>query len=860
MSQMTAQELAKQIGTGIEQLLEQFKQAGLEITTPEGSVSEEDKERLLSYLRHSSGHVESSLSANKLTLKKKTLSQLKIANKHSVGRIVEVEVRKKRSFVKPTSEESESKAKATQDTSPETPSGSGASSLREGIFDRQKLSSIEEEIRKQDGTTEKGEETPQEDRAEPIAPGALEKAPESRVVGEEEKASKTKAKKKPKARVRRKEVGSDVPLDPQVYLLGEPEEEGVQEVEEGGEAKKIGHRELRLKPRRSDKRVKKTSGESAPDLITTFTKHKFEKPTVLAVKEVAIQEGITAGELAQKMSLKAGEVIAALMNSGMRVTINQPLDQATASIIVEELGHTPVLTAVLDEKALFASLKKEGGQVLPRPPVVTVMGHVDHGKTSLLDRIRETQVASGESGGITQHIGAYRVHTPSLDITFLDTPGHAAFTAMRARGSQCTDIVVLVVAADDGVMPQTVEAILHAKAANVPVIVAINKIDKPDIDLERIKTQLAENGLVPEEWGGDALFVHVSAKTGQGIQDLLNAILLQSELLALKAPIEGLAQGVVIEASLDRGRGPIATVLVRSGTLRKGDILLVGSQIGRVRLLLDENGQPCDVATPSIPVRVVGCPSVPRAGDQVVAVEDERKAKEISEYQRRKHRENLHLVRSLEKTDAFVHLEKSGLKRISIVLKADVQGSVEALSEALEKLSNEEVNVSVIYKSVGGITDSDVHLAKASSAGIIGFNVRAEQTAKRLAGEEGVSLSYYSIIYDALDDIKKAVHQMVAPVFKEVILGVLLVKEIFRASKLGTVAGCLVQEGTVRRDKLIRVLRNQVVIHEGTLSSLRRHKEDVSNVAAGTECGIGIKNYSDIQAGDRIEVYEKVEG
>ena len=582
----------------------------------------------------------------------------------------------------------------------------------------------------------------------------------------------------------------------------------------------------------------------------------FQKPTAPVVHIVHLPETLTVSELAQKMSLKAAEVIKVFMKMGTMVTINQVVDQDTASIIVEEMGHSPKL---LKDNELEESLQVEQtGDAIHRAPVVTIMGHVDHGKTSLLDYIRRTKVASGEAGGITQHIGAYHVDTPKGTVCFLDTPGHSAFTAMRARGAKVTDIVILVVAADDGVMPQTLEAIQHSKAAKVPIIVAVNKIDKPDADPERVQQELAAKEVVPEDWGGDTMFVNVSAKSGEGIDDLLDAILLQAEVLELTAISEGNAKGIIIESRLDTGRGPVASLLIQSGSLKKGDIILAGKEFGRVRAMLDENGKQIDKAGPSIPVEILGLSSTPNAGDEAVVVPDERKAREIALFRQGKYREiKLARQQAAKLENMFSQMKAGDVSKLNIVLKADVNGSVEALQDSLMKLSNDEVQVKIVANGVGGINESDVNLAVASNAIIIGFNVRADPSAKRLIKEESVDLHYYSVIYEAIDEVKHALSGMLAPEIVETIVGLAEVRDVFRSPKLGAIAGCLVIEGTVTRNKPIRVLRDNVVIYEGELESLRRFKDDVTEVKSGIECGIGVKNYNDVKAGDQIEIYEK---
>ena len=579
------------------------------------------------------------------------------------------------------------------------------------------------------------------------------------------------------------------------------------------------------------------------------------------MREVLIPETITVGELAHKMSVKAAEVIKALMKLGQMVTINQVIDQDTAMIVVDEMGHISKKAKTVDPES-FLEEESEQADVPqePRAPVVTVMGHVDHGKTSLLDYIRRTRVASGEAGGITQHIGAYHVNTPGGMVTFLDTPGHEAFTAMRARGAKVTDLVILVVAADDGVMPQTVEAIHHAKAGETPIVVAVNKIDKPEANPERIKQELAQREVVPEDWGGDTMFVEVSAKTGKGIDQLLEAVLLQAEVLDLKAPKDAPARGVVIESRLDRGRGPVATMLVQAGTLKRGDIVLAGAVFGRVRAMLDENGQQIQEAGPSIPVEIQGLSDVPTAGEEVIVLGDERKAREIALFRQGKFREVKLAKQQAAKLDnMFDQMQSGEAKTLALIIKADVQGSSEALAHALERLSTDEVKVNIVHSAVGGITESDVNLALASNAVLIGFNTRADAMARKLINAHGIDVHYYNVIYDAVDEVKAALGGLLAPEKKETVLGLVEVRQVFRISKVGTVAGCFVQEGVVRRGASVRVLRDNVVIHDGELDSLKRFKEDVREVKSGFECGLSIKNFTDIKEGDQLEVYEVVE-
>ncbi len=619
-----------------------------------------------------------------------------------------------------------------------------------------------------------------------------------------------------------------------------------------------GRKELHVATDKSGKRKKKSPPQRRP-IAHSGAKHGFERPTQPVIREVLIPESVTVAELAQRMSVKAAEVIKAMMKLGTMVTINQMIDQETAAIVVEEMGHRAKLTR---EDAMETEARAQGGaeaDSLPRAPIVTIMGHVDHGKTSLLDYIRKTSVVAGEAGGITQHIGAYRVETPNGYITFLDTPGHEAFTSMRARGAKVTDIVILVVAADDGVMPQTEEAVKHARAAGVPMIVAVNKIDKSGADPERIKQELSSRGVLAEDWGGDTQFVPVSAKTGDGIDRLLEAISLQAEVLELRAIPHGPARGVVIESRLDRGRGPVATVLVQRGELRRGDVLLTGTEFGRVRAMVDAFGQTVERAGPSEPVEVLGLSSPPNAGDEAMVVDDERKAREIAIFRQDKGRESKLARQQASKLEnVFAQMKDGGgPATLKILIKADVQGSAEALTESLTALSNVEVRVDVIANGVGGINESDVNLAMASRAFIVGFNVRADNAARRIVDEEGLDLRYYSIIYDVIDEVRAAVTGMLAPEIRETIVGVAEVRDVFRSSKLGAIAGCLVNSGSVKRNNPIRVLRNNVVIYEGELESLRRFKDDVNEVRAGTECGIGVKNYNDVKPGDNIEVYER---
>ncbi|AJC48296.1 translation initiation factor IF-2 [Allofrancisella guangzhouensis] len=590
-------------------------------------------------------------------------------------------------------------------------------------------------------------------------------------------------------------------------------------------------------------------------------KQEFTKPVESTVKTVEIYEGITVSDLAQKMSVKGAEIVKILFNMGVIATINQSLDQDTAILIVEEMGHKYTLHNENALEEAITLVDRSGNKKLSRAPVVTIMGHVDHGKTSLLDYIRKSRVASGEAGGITQHIGAYSVKTKKGSITFLDTPGHEAFTSMRARGAKSTDIVILVVAADDGVMPQTEEAIQHAKAAGVPILVAVNKIDKPEADTEKVISELAQRNVIPESWGGDVMFVNVSAKTGEGIADLLDAVLLQSEVLELEAFADGYAEGVVVESRLEKGRGPVATILIQNGNLKQGDVVLCGTEFGRVRAMHDDLGKNIKSAGPSMPVEILGLSGVPAAGDQVIAVESEKKAKEVASQRAQKQKDaKIAQEQVLKLSNMFNHIGKDGEQQtLKIILKGDVQGSVEAIRDSLLKLSTNEVKVDIIASGIGGITSSDITLAVASTAVVIGFNVRADSAAKKIAETDGVELRYYNIIYDLIDDVKKAMSGLLSPEMKEQIVGIAEVREVYRSSKFGSIAGCMVVEGVVKRANPIRVLRDNVVIYEGSLESLKRFKDDAAEVKKGLECGIGVKNYNDVRAGDQIEVFEIIE-
>ena len=845
MSQVTVEQFANAVGIPVDRLLIQLGAAGLSVKRADEAISDKEKLVLLKHLRESHGEVMSAvvLEPKKVTLKRKTVSELKQTGAPGKAKTVNVEVRGQRTYIK------RSVVAAEEMVRQEVQLADIQERDRQSVEEREAL----ETLKRQKELEEKQKQDTLDKQAQEVR---LQAEQEAKLKAAQQEALKTEqAAAKPKASADAA-VKAKAPITPE---RGDAAKKGGKHRE--GKETKYGRQELHVAAEKLGHRKKKFGGRSSTAGGGVAAKHAFERPTVPIVREVAIPETITVAELAQKMSIKAAEVIKLMMKMGSMVTINQVIDQATAAIVVEELGHTPKLLSesALEEELVQAEIAGIGEKVT-RAPVVTIMGHVDHGKTSLLDYIRRAKVAAGEAGGITQHIGAYHVETEKGMISFLDTPGHEAFTAMRARGAKVTDIVVLVVAADDGAMPQTIEAIQHARAAGVPLVVAVNKIDKPDSDPERVKQELVQHGVVAEQWGGDAIFVNVSAKTGAGVDALLDSILVQAEVMELTAVRDGPASGVVIESSLDKGRGPVATILVKSGTLRKGDILLTGHEYGRVRAMLDETGKNIEEAGPSIPVVVLGLSGTPNAGDIAIVVTEERKAREIALFRQGKFRDvKLARQQVTKLEDVFTQMEKGKVNTLNLVIKADVQGSAEALRDSLSRLSNDEVLVRVLGSGVGGINESDVNLAIASQAVLIGFNVRADAGARRLASESGVKLHYYSIIYDVIDEIKRSISGMLAPEIKEQIIGLAEVRDVFKSPKLGAIAGCLVVEGAVRRNNPIRVLRNNVVIFQGQLESLRRFKDDVNEVRAGTECGIGVKDYNDVQPGDQIEVFERVE-
>ncbi|MGQ9425749.1 translation initiation factor IF-2 [Gilvimarinus sp. F26214L] len=870
MAEVTVSELAKSVGASVERLLNQMKEAGLQHSSADQVVSDAEKQTLLTFLKDSHGARDAA--PKKITLRRKTTTTLKTGS-GSARKTVNVEVRKKRTYVKRDAEEAEAAPvpepeappapepeptpvpEPTPTPAPE-PTPAPAAATPEHRVD-------EIEMKRQAAMKRRAEEAERERLAE------------------EERARRAEEEK---ARAAAEAAKAETPAAKEAARQKAEEEERIKHgkrkekhrEEEEAEPRKKGKRAAAAGPKKAkrldllidDALTEDDAGDAtAADLIPTtprkpkqplklVNKHKFKKPTEKIIHEVEIPANIVVSELAQRMNVKAGVVVKQLMKLGVMANMNQAIDQESAQLVVEELGHkAKLVTGNEVEERLEETIAVEGEQ-LPRAPVVTVMGHVDHGKTSLLDYIRNTKVASGEAGGITQHIGAYRVKTGHGEVTFLDTPGHAAFTSMRARGAQSTDVVILVVAADDGVMPQTEEAVQHAKAAGVPMVVAVNKIDKEAADPDRVKNELSAKDVIPEEWGGDTQFVHVSALTGEGIDALLDAVSLQAEMQELKAVVDAPARGVVIESRMEVGRGVVATMLVQQGTLRTGDIILAGQSFGRVRAMTNELAERVKEAGPSTPVEIIGLDSAPAAGDSFVVAPDEKKAREVAEHRAEKERqERLQRSQALKLENMFSSMAEGEKKVLPVVLKADVRGSLEAIQSALMDIGNEEVQVNIVSSGVGGITENDVNLALTAGAIVIGFNVRAESSARKLAENESVEVRYYSIIYQLLDEVKSALAGMLAPERVEEIVGIAEVRDVFKSPKFGQVAGCMVTEGTVYRNKPIRVLRDNVVIYEGELESLRRFKDDVSEVRNGIECGIGVKDY-DVKVGDQIEVFD----
>ncbi len=852
MAEVTVKQLADTVGAPVERLLKQMQEAGLSHQTEGDVVSEEQKQVLLGFLKR--GHGEAAKPAEKITLKRKSTGTLK-SGQGRAGRDVTVEVRRKRTYVKRSELTPEDPEQTVGAEAPVNVSQSEVEARR--IHEEEASRKEAEELARkaEQDRKEESERRQAEEKAQREEEARKEQEREAQEQLNKEKAAAPKAA--PKAAVSAADLQAKEQSDQRGGKRTRGRERPAASAGGGGGDKGQGRRrELSLK---SERRSKKRPTRRDTGLHVDQQGGEF-KPTEFISREVEVGEVISVGDLAQGMAVKAGEVIKTLMGMGVMATINQPIDQDTATLVVEEMGHKiKIVSEDVLEEQLVASLVIEG-DVSSRAPVVTVMGHVDHGKTSLLDRIRDARVTTGEAGGITQHIGAYSVGTENGQITFIDTPGHAAFTSMRARGAKVTDIVVLVVAADDGVMPQTVEAIQHAKAAEVPIIVAINKMDLEGVDPDRVTNELASKDVVPEEWGGETQFRKVSAMTGEGIDALLEAIVLQSELLELGAIEDAPAQGVVIESRLDRGRGPVATILVQNGSLNQGDIVIAGEFHGRVRAMLDDAGQPTQIAGPSQPVEVLGLNGTPGAGDDFAAVTDERSARELAEFRRDKNQDRLQAMQHASKLEnMFANMAEGEKSILKLVIKADVRGSLEAIIQSLGDLGNDEVSVQVLGSGVGGISESDATMAATYGAAVIGFNVRADKTAKLLLEKSGIELRYYSVIYELIDDVKKSLSGMLSPEIREEIVGIAEVRDVFRSPRYGQIAGCMVTEGTVFRNKPIRVLRDNVVIYEGELESLRRYKDDVAEVRNGTECGIGVRNYNDVRSGDLIEVFDTKE-
>lgn len=890
MSEVTVNQLAGTVGIPVERLLTQLHEAGISAADGEARLTEQEKVQLLGYLRRSHGRAEgdAGTAPSRVTLKRKSVSELRqpTVSGRAGGSVraatapraktVSVEVRRKRTYVKRGTPSVESEAQdrpddeqalrslVVEELEPARAPTDRRSELqaRRAEEDARRLAEQEELGRKakEEEVRRQAEDEARRKMTEEKGTGLAAASPTARegpAGGDGEvKQAKGKARKPGKRGNEPSEKEKSLKKAGRKDALRTRELPPEVEYEEAGGAEEVPV-PVPVAPERRPRRRKKTVKPQLQD------KHGFQRPTAPVTREVEIPEAISVADLAARMSVKYGDVVKVLFKQGMPVTINQVLDSDTATIVVEELGHKAVRAEVMDvEDTLMREVEEQVAQLerTARPPVVTIMGHVDHGKTSLLDHIRRTRVAAGEAGGITQHIGAYHVETGHGLLSFLDTPGHAAFSAMRARGAQVTDIIVLVVAADDGVMPQTIESIQHARAAGVPLVVAVNKIDKPEANPERVMQELTQQEVVPEEWGGETMVVKVSAKSGEGIDALLEALLLQAEVLELTAPASGPARGVIVESRLDRGQGPVATVLVRAGTLRQGDLVVSGTEFGRVRAMFDEQGRSVESAGPSIPVQVLGLSGTPSAGDDLVAVSDERRAREVAELRReRGRRSKLEEQRGASLDQLFSQFKEGETGTVNVVIKADVQGSLEALRDSLLKLSTDEVKVAVVASGVGGLTESDANLAMTSDAILLGFNIRADAAARRIVEEKGLDLRYYSVIYELIDDVKKALSGLLSPEVTEEIIGLAAVREVFRSSKFGAIAGCMVVEGLIKRNNPIRVLRDNVVVYEGALESLRRFKEDVPEVKAGTECGIGVKNYNDVQVGDQIEVFERTE-
>ena len=886
MSTITIKDFAKQIGIEPERLVKQLNDAGVAGKTTQDSLRDEEKRTLLEFLRGGSTTDAPTADAGaasrgKITLKKKTNTEIQQTSKTGIARTVQVQTKKRRTFVKREVLEQE-EAQRKHDDELAAKQAEENSKLAEQQREQEEAnhSKAEQERIAAEEKAQAEAEKAEAERLEAQAKAEAEAAELAAKQAEEAKTEPATESAKEESRKQRREVvmpsiirkASDRKRVSPIVKQAEPKPaqpagaaKPAADKAKGKRKPFAGREELHVSKGRKKRKDKQRgrAPQSSNIKSSTSDQHAFEKPVAPVVREVEIGENISVGDLAAQMSVKSAEVVKVLFKMGTMVTINQTLDQDTAMLVVEEMGHNAVEAKQDDPEAFLSATQEvevDESTFESRCPVVTVMGHVDHGKTSLLDYIRKAKVTDGEAGGITQHIGAYQVHTNNGDVTFLDTPGHEAFSAMRARGAQATDLIILVVAADDGVKPQTIEAIKHAKSANVPIVVAINKMDKDSADPDRVKQELATEEVIPEDWGGDVMMVPVSAHSGQGVDELLESIAMQSELLELKARPEGNAAGTVVEARLDKGRGAVCTILVQHGELKYGDIILVGRETGRIRAMVDDQGNAIKVAGPSRPVEIQGLSGVPSAGDEMIVVADERKAREAAEFRQTKERETrLARQQAAKLENMFSQMGEGETKNVNVLIKGDVQGSIEALSESLVKLSTEDVKVSVVHGMVGAINESDINLAMASSAFVIGFNVRADAQARKLAEQEDVQIRYYSIIYEVIDDVKAAMEGLLDPEIREDAMGVVEVREVFKAPKIGTIAGCFVTEGVVKRNANVRIIRDSIVIFEGNIDSLRRFKDDVSEVKAGTECGIGVVNYSDIKVGDQLEIFNRVE-
>jgi len=871
MAQTTVTQFSTELNLPPQLLLEQLKAAGVSKASLDDTLSEQDKTSLLEYLRKEHGAA-AQAPKSKITLMRKQVTEIKQADSAGRPRTIQVEVKKKRVLMRGAEEIVEAPPPPAQETAP-APIPLVVETVVEPVVVAVAAPEVAQEVAPDPTDVNKTKTSLlgadqiaiREDEARRHAELMALQSEELRKKQElAQKKLDEEAARLAEAEAAKKKLSEGTLHKPVAKVGDKPKSPDKNKKSSSSGREEEAKRRGGLKTRgdvgfgqgwRAPGRSKAIKHNKDPD-----AQHAFSAPTEPIVHEVLVPETISVADLAHKMAVKAAEVIKALMKMGMMVTINQVLDQETAMIVVEELGHIAKAAEANDPDVFLIDTDHAEAVLEPRPPVVTVMGHVDHGKTSLLDYIRRTRVASGEAGGITQHIGAYHVETPRGMVTFLDTPGHEAFTAMRARGAKATDVVILVVAADDSVMPQTIEAIHHAKAAQVPMVVAITKVDKQGANAEKVKQELVTHEVVPEDWGGETMFVEVSAKTGQGIDALLEAVLLQAEILELKAPVNSPAKGIVIEGRLDKGRGSVATILVQSGTLKRGDMLLAGSVFGRVRAMLDENGKDIKEAGPSIPVEVLGLSDVPNAGEETIVLNDERKAREIALFRQGKFRDvKLAKQQAAKLENMFENMAEGAIQSLALIIKSDVQGSYEALSTSLQKLSTDEVKVNVLHTGVGAITESDVNLAVASGAVVIGFNVRADAGARKLIESAGVDVRYYTIIYEAVDEVRAALTGMLSPDQKESVIGMVEVREVFTISKIGTIAGCYVTDGIIKRTAKVRLLRDNVVIHTGDLDSLKRFKDDAKEVKNGFECGLSLKNFNDIVVGDQLEVFEVVE-